>query len=213
MRFARMAAVTMVGAVALAGCSMEDPDGEGAEVVADAPEESTEAEAEATEAAEPTEDEAAAQGSRENPLPIGTTAKIGDYEVAVTEVVLDATQQNLDDNEFNDAPPEGTQYVLVSLSGKYVGDDSGDPGMDLYWKILGSSNNTFDATWSPEDAPSDFYPSCTLDSMYDIGETFPDGEWSGRFCILVPSDQAEGSAIILEELSFGDSSRTFWATQ
>lgn len=147
-----------------------------------------------------------AAGTREAPLSVGTRVTIGHHEVAITEVVPDATQQNLEDNGFNEAPPEGTQYVLVSMEGTYVGENSGDPGFDLSWSILGPENNTFDPTWTPDDAPADFFPSCTLDTMFNIGETFPGGDWSGRFCILMPSAQVEGGAIILESFLALDAS-------
>lgn len=223
----RTATAALALTVLLLGCGSTDPDGEGADVVdateptaGDASPESTTpppaTEDEPSEA-EPSEAESeageAAEGTRENPLPLGTRAMVGDYEIAVTEAVLDATQQNLDNNEFNEAPPEGTQYVLVSLEGKYVGEDSGDPGIDLMWKMLGPGNNTFDSLWQPDDAPDDFYPSCTLDTMYDTREVFPDGEWTGKICILMPSDQVEGSSVIIEAFSLGETDRTFWAIQ
>lgn len=46
--------------------------------------------------------------------------------------------------------------------------------------------------------------------MYNIGETFPDGNWSGKFCILMPSAQVEGGAVILENFLSMDSERAFW---
>ncbi|WP_380169624.1 hypothetical protein [Jannaschia sp. R86511] len=226
MKTFRAATLGVATALALTACASANPDGEGANVVEEtsaavaspATEETTAAPVEETQATEGTlSEEAAAEpsesavGTRETPLSVGTRITMGDYEVAITEVNKDATQQNLDDNEFNEAPPEGTQYVLVSMEGTYVGSDSGDPGFDLSWKILGSDNNTFDSSWTPDDAPSDFFPSCTLDTMFDIGETFPDGNWTGNFCILMPSTQVEGGAIILENFLSMESERAFWA--
>lgn len=219
-------AACIAAALALTSCASADPDGEGANVVEETAaavatvtvEETTSAAEEMTAAAEETVSEEAtveepsesAIGTRDTPLSLGTRVTMGDYEVAITDVVKDATQQNLDNNEFNEAPPEATQYVLVSMEGTYVGDESGDPGWDLSWKILGSDNNTFDPSWTPDDAPADFYPSCTLDTMFNIGETFPDGDWAGKFCILMPSAQVEGGAIILENSMSVESERAFW---
>lgn len=226
MKTFRAATLGIATALALTACASADPDGEGASVVEEtasavaptATEETTTAAEETTAAAEETtaetvavEPSESAVGTREAPLSVGTRITMGDYEVAITGVNKDATQQNLDDSEFNEAPPEGTQYVLVSMEGTYVGSDSGDPGIDLSWKILGSDNNTFDSSWTPDNAPADFYPSCTLDTMYDIGETFPDGNWTSNFCILMPSAQVEGGAVILENFLSMESERAFWA--
>jgi hypothetical protein len=201
--------------VVLAACTPLEPDGVGANIVdnpateapSDKPE-PTEAD-ESEPAPEPTE---AAVGTRENPVPLGTKVTMGDYEVAVVEVAQDVTQQNLDANQFNEAPPEGTQYMLVKLEGTYIGADSGNPGWDLSWKLLGNANNTFDTLWEPDNAPDDFFPSCTLDTMFDIGETFPGGSFSGSFCLLVESAQVEGSSVIIEETLAFDDNRVFWAT-
>ncbi len=232
MKTFRAATLAIATALALTACASADPDGEGANVVEEtaaavaapateemspAAEETAAAAEETTSVEETASEEAAVEpsesavGTREAPLSVGTRITMGDYEVAITEVNKNATQQNLENNEFNEAPPEGTQYVLVSMEGTYVGADSGDPGIDLSWKILGSDNNTFDSSWTPDDAPADFFPSCTLDTMYEIGETFPGGNWTGNFCILMPSSQVEGGAIILENFLSMDSERAFWA--
>ncbi|MBE0418320.1 MAG: hypothetical protein IBX63_11200, partial [Coriobacteriia bacterium] len=92
-------------------------------------------------------------------------------------------------------------YVLVSVDAKYVGDDSGTFWTDMISKFIGSGGNTFDKASVVLDKPID-----------DTGETFPGASVSGNLAFEVASDQLEGGAIIMEELSFDDT-RVFFAIE
>ncbi len=198
MRRSMLVFVLMLGLVpafSLVGCGPAD--GSGADVVTEDPVE--------TEAPEPAEEETAddAVGTRQNPLPIGTTAKIGDWEVKVTEVNLDADELILATNEFNDPPSEGNRYVLADLEAKYVGDESGDFVWDMMYKFYGSGGNTFDGTDTFAVSPN---------PIHDAGETFPGASISGDVLYEVPIDQIEGGAIIMEALMLSDT-RVFFAVE
>lgn len=80
-----------------------------------------------TEEAEPaTEEEpaAAAAGTRENPIPLGTPFSSSDWTVVVNSVTLNATDQILAENQFNEAPDAGTEYILVNYTLTYIGKDA-----------------------------------------------------------------------------------------
>lgn len=178
----------MALAFGLVACS--DPDGEGATVVS-----------EGSGAGESQEAEAPKQGTRENPLPVGSTAKIGSWEVTLVSVNLDADAAVKKANEFNEAPADGNKYVMANVTAKYVGEDSGTFWADMSYKFYGSGGNTFDSA------------SVSVDnSITDAGETFPDASVAGNLVFEVPVDQLEGGAIIFEE-TFTDGSRTFFAVK
>lgn len=84
-----------------------------------------EEETEDTEEAEEAEQQAGGTaGTREDPLPLGTPIEGGDWVVTVNEVTPDATDAVMAANQFNDAPAEGTQYLLADVTVEYTGDES-----------------------------------------------------------------------------------------
>ena len=204
-------------AIMLAACDVP-ADGSGASVVEEGepvadeaaePEADEAAEAEADEAAETEADEAptgddAALGTRDNPLAIGTRIEMGDWTLAVTEVTLDAIDMVMDENQFNDPPVEGRQFVMFAVDAIYEGDDSGTAWLDFSWAIVGSGGNTFGTGMDD---------SCGVvpDSLDDTGETYPDGSVSGNVCISVESDQIEGGTIRIEEFLSFDDTRAFYS--
>ena len=91
-------------------------DGEGA-----APADNSDA-APAEEAA-PVEEAATADGTRENPLPLGSVIEGDEWTVTINSVDLDATDAVMGANQFNDAPAEGDVYILINYTVTYTGDD------------------------------------------------------------------------------------------
>ena len=184
-------------AMILAGCDAGPADGSGANVVEE--DEPTEEEADEAEADEAEADEAAL-GTRDNPLPIGTQIEMGDWTLAVTDVTVDAAEQVMAENQFNDPPEEGHQFVMFNVDATYEGEESGTAWLDFSWAIVGSEGNTF----------SD---RCGVipDSLDDTGETFPGGSVSGNVCYSAASDQIEGGTIRIEELISFDDTRAFYA--
>lgn len=76
------------------------------------------------EADEPEQQAGGTAGTREDPLPLGTPIEGGDWVVTVNEVTPDATDAVMAGNQFNDAPAEGTQYLLADVTVEYTGDES-----------------------------------------------------------------------------------------
>ncbi|MDO9556174.1 MAG: hypothetical protein Q7J82_01120 [Coriobacteriia bacterium] len=185
-------------ALLIVGCS-GPADGDGATVIT---KDSTQAVKQQPNADSITNEEEIRPGMREDPLPVGSTALIGDWEVTVVSVDTEADDEIANTNQFNDPPPDGYRFVLVNLEGTYVGDESGNFGVDVLWKVLGSKGNTFETydVFAVSPNPID-----------DTGEAFPGAMVSGDFVIAVPIDQIDGGAIILEEM-FGDS-RSFFTLE
>lgn len=182
----------LVVSLGLGGCGPAD--GSGAEVV---PEE------DGTTTEQPAAEEPAV-GTRENPLPLGTAAKVGSWEVKITEVNLNANEVIASTNEFNDPPGEGNQFVLVSVEGTYVGEESGTFWDDMSWKYFGTAGNTFDISDAMAVSPN---------PIFKAGEAFPDASVAGDILFEVPTDQVEGGAIIMEESMSFDDTRVFFATE
>ena len=179
---------------AAAGCSS------GVEVVTDDDADATVEEADAPA-------EADAPGTRANPIPFGTTARFLDWEVGVIEVNKNANAVIAPLNRPGDLEREvssGSQCVLVTVSAKYVGEESGLFWFDAQLSYLGSGGNTFQRSGSRLASPN---------PIGSTTETFPGATVLGDEVFVVPLDQIEGGVLILDT-SFGDGmERLFFATQ
>jgi hypothetical protein len=138
-------------------------------------------------------------GSRSAPLPLGTAATIGDYEVTVLEVDPDATAEILDAQGYGDLPEGGRVHALVRLSVTYTGDTEGSPGFDLRVGMAGSDNRSYD---SCEVSP----PA----SMFDEPDLLTGGSAEGTFCVTLPGDQAAEGLVFVEETVSFDDAKTWW---
>jgi hypothetical protein len=143
------------------------------------------------------------QGTRENPLPVGSTATVGDdWEVTVTEVILNANDIVAAD-EYND-PPNG-QYVQVKLAVTFLGavELEGTPGMDLTATIAGSDSRQY----------NDFDHSVVVDGdLMDAPVLEPGGEFTGTFIIDVPPAALEGGHLFIDStFALNEEGRKYWA--
>ena len=215
-------------ALLAAGCAPGPADGSGASVVEDTDGDATEVEGTGDAVSEDVDTEEAASesegrdepaveeeegaadtdelalGTRDNPLPVGTRIEMGDWTLAVTEVTLDATEQVMAENEFNDPPVEGRQFVLFEVEATYEGEESGTAWLDFSWAIVGSAGNTFGTGM-------DDYCGVIPNPLDDTGETFPGGNVAGNVCVSVDSDQVDGATIRIEETFSFDDTRAFYA--
>lgn len=166
----------------------DDEEGEDAE--ADADEDAGGSEGDVDESDEPDAEE----GTRDNPYPIGTTLKSEDWEVTINDVELDATEEVMAENEFNEEPAEESQYMLVNLTATYVGDGDGD----MPWVMISyvtPGGNTLDAYDANAVAPDSF----------DDGEILYEGaSTSGNIVIEVPSEDVEDGTLAVEVSVFSD---------
>lgn len=67
---------------------------------------------------------AAAAGSRENPLPLGSTIATDKWQVTVNSFIPDATEAVLAENPINEAPADGHVYALINVTITYLGEES-----------------------------------------------------------------------------------------
>ena len=151
-------------------------------------------------AEEPTtdgEEPSSGLGSREDPKPIGSTIELdffGDvyWQITPGAPTLDANQIIAAENEFNEPPAEGSQYVLLPLDVTYVGSESGTPWVDTRVVFVGSDGNTYNQAFAVAPSP-----------LTDVGEMFTGANAQGNLVFEVPSDVIEGGTWSIS-LLFGD---------
>lgn len=130
---------------------------------------------------------------------LGQLQEVGDYNVTVDAVALDANQRILDANQFNEAP-DG-QYVAIELTVQYLGTEEGNPWLDLSTTFVGSDARQYDA--SDCDA-------VTSSSVMDVPTLENSGVASYEVCMDVPVAAIDGGEIFVER-SFSSNARAYWA--
>ncbi len=141
---------------------------------------------------------------RENPIPIGQEAQVGDWKVKVVTATLDATSSIVDKDEFSDPPKDGSQYVLVTIDATYTGTESSTFWMDMTLKFVGGKGNTFG---SPEGFAVPPNP------LWYVEEAFSGASITGDALFEVPSDQVSGGVLMVEPSLSLEESRVFFAVE
>lgn len=135
-------------------------------------------------------------------LAIGNSAEIGEYTVTVTGVNLNANEQVLAENQFNE-PPAG-QYVLVDMAVVYNGAEEGDPWIDLSTEFAGSDARQYSTTTCSAVLPN---PAHEVPSLTNGGA----GDYS--VCFDVPAEAVNDAKVLVKtSFSFKDD-RVYWAAQ
>lgn len=132
--------------VGVVGSSFEEAFSEETQV--QTPENSQEAEATMDETAEPVDAAPADtdQGTRDNPLAIGSTITTDEWELTVNSVNLDAAAELAGGNMFNEPPAEGNVQILINVTATYMGSDPEGATPWASVKYVSPSGNTFDST-------------------------------------------------------------------
>ncbi|WP_368680633.1 DUF4190 domain-containing protein (plasmid) [Rhodococcus opacus] len=133
----------------------------------------------------------AAPGSRANPLHAGETVTMPEWDVTIHSTTQDATAAVLAENPFNEPPATGRQFVMADVSTTYTGTDTGNPWIDLNFRILGAANNVFGS------ATAD-HCGVIPNALTDTGELYPGGTSRGQVCVSVPEEQLTGAQWIVD---------------
>jgi len=185
-----------VASLILAGCSTGDANGTGAKVV-ESPAEAATTQAPLPKTENETETEAPQQepaGTRQNPLPVGTTFELGDYTLTLgattaspedTQALAQAEADALygGDLEWVTMPEEGNVIAWAPISGTYNGDQSGDPGMDLVWAYVGPSGKVHEVISIAVEPVND---------IYSVGEMYGGTPFEAAISQEVPLSDADG---------------------
>ena len=139
-----------------------------------------------------------ALGSFDQPAPVNSTAEFSEWDVTYLGSRI-GTDEVLEENQFNDPPEDGYEFVFIEIQATYTGPESGDFWIDFITSIVGGQGNTFDESCGV--IPND---------ITDTGETFPGGTVTGYECVAAPVDQFEGAKVSVEEFTFVNEQRVFF---
>lgn len=152
-------------------------------------------------AAEPV-DADAEEGTRSNPLAIGSTISDSEWDVTINSVDLDATDVILAENPFNEAPGDGNVYIMVEVTATYTGDN---PEGETPWvtvEYVSAGGNSFASHDSMVVAPHRFD---SLETLYEGASA------TGNISIEVPAEEITEGTLKVSPGLFSDA--VFFAVQ
>lgn len=135
------------------------------------------------------------QGTRKNPYPLGSTITKGDWRVTVNSVTLNANDAVAAKNQFNDAPPAGSQYLLANVTVTYAGTDpqGKTPSISIsYVTADGKTLNSYDSATVVPDALD------TLSPLYEGAST------TGNLAFTVPTASAAQGTLAVQPTMLAD---------
>lgn len=185
-RLLAVGGTALIGLAALSACGGEDSGTGDASAASE-----TGAEAAA-------DDEAGGDGtSPDSPLPAGSTVEVTDWTLTATGT-LDATEEILAFDEYNEAPADGFQQGIVTLEGTYSGDASGSLWTDASFGI-----------W----ADGTFYDSLDCmntveNELMEVAEVSAGSSATGSACVEIPAG-AESYLIYIEDVWALDGTQYF----
>ena len=143
-------------------------------------------------------------GTRGNPVPVGATATIGDWEVVVAGTIADITGEVLASKAFNDPPAPDHQFMTIELQTTYLGAESDSLFSGLTFSSVAESSVAYD-----------YGASCGVipDELDDFVEVFTGGVVAGNLCwSVLGSDVASVVLIVDPAFAFGEG-RVFMAVR
>lgn len=165
----------------------------------DAGEEQGQEEADAAPASEQESDQGAEEdadeGTRANPYPLGTELSSSDWTVTVNSVDLDADAAVAAENQFNESPAEGHNYILVNLTATYTGEDPNGANPWVGVSYVSSAGNTFSAADQSVVTPESFDSLATL---------YEGASETGNIALHVPSEDVEDGVLSVDPDMFAD---------
>lgn len=149
------------------------------------------------------EQPAGADGTRESPFPIGTKVKNDEWEVTINSVTFGANDAVAAANQFNEAPDEGNEYMLINATMTYIGNDS-DGGMPAFVGIdyVTADGVTVDSLGTFAVAP---------DALDSLSTLYNGGSITGNMVIQVPSENATQGVLAVRPGMLAE--KTFVAVQ
>ena len=120
-----------------------------------------------------------------DPVALGEAIELGAWRIGVSAVELDATETVVGFVGFNEPPADDHQYVLVELSGVYIGSSAAEPVFD--WALV---NGEFEHV--PDGLECGVIPA----SIYDVGVTPPNSQFTANVCFEVASSEVTGGLLM-----------------
>jgi hypothetical protein len=140
-------------------------------------------------------------GTKDNPIPIGKQATVGDWKINVVSADLNADAE-LKDAAAYQPPDPGNQYVIVVVDATYGGELPDSFSNGLGYQIVGKSGDTFDSTEVGLD-----------NSIANSNAQITNGSVSGPVVFQVPSTQVDGAMLWMAPASAQTETGIYFALQ
>jgi hypothetical protein len=128
-------------------------------------------------------------------LAVGAEMTVADWTVSLDATDTAATEAILAADELAEAPIEGRDYILVTVTATYQGADTGAPWADLWLSYSGADGTVYDPIEDVDSACP--YLEDGLDGLDDVASGT---EVAGLVCASVPTEQIEGGHWIVSDL-------------
>lgn len=143
-------------------------------------------------------------GTRDNPFAIGATTTVSEgsspiWDISVGPATYAANEIVRNENQFNDVPPPGFEYVLLPATVTYKGESSVTPYFEWSFAFVTASGETHDQAFAV--IPSNFN---------DVGDLYAGGTGTGNIAFVLPSDKIAGGTW---RATLGYGFDIFWAAQ
>jgi len=148
--------------------------------------------------APPTSSPPAVGTTRDNPIPVGTSAAVGDWQIVVQSVTPDGWPMIHANDEYTSPPPAGSQDFIAAIQATYTGPGSGRVGDRL--SAVGPSAVGYDA-WDCGTVPNEL-PFST--------EVFHGGTISGNVCWQVAAGDAD-ALVMYSDPDFDSARRVYFS--
>jgi uncharacterized coiled-coil protein SlyX len=145
-------------------------------------------------------------GSFANPIPFGDEASLpGDWTVKVVDVIPDATDQVLTENQFNDPPADGHQFFIVRISMTNKSAESASYRSIVSFSVVGKSAVAYQGF--------DAYCGVIPDELPDA-EVFPGGTIEGNVCWSIKTGDAKSLVMFADSyVTFNDKDRVYFSLE
>ena len=113
------------------------------------------------------------------------------WELEIQEVVLDATEDVLAENMFNDPPEDGYQFLMIAVKITYLGEDR-DNMLSNDIQLIGDKNVAY----------NEYSNSCGVipNDIDSLASVFTNGYLEGNICFSVPSEDIHNLKIFDDNL-------------
>jgi hypothetical protein len=127
----------------------------------------------------------------------------GDWVASVINVVPDATQLVLAENQFNDPPAPGEQFFLVTIAATYEGEGSSTLPAGNIFQVVGESSVAY----------TSFNPGCgVIPGQYSFTEVFGGGSIEFNTCFAVKSGDVPSLVMFADDFfTFNDDNRVWFS--
>ncbi|MDO4259426.1 MAG: hypothetical protein Q4C87_07900 [Actinomycetaceae bacterium] len=128
------------------------------------------------------------QGTRENPLPLGTELSSKDWKVTINSVDLNATEAITSFNTFNQPADPGQTYILVNATFTYIGNDPNGAIPFTLIEYVTPQGNTHSSVEKPLVAPD----------AIDMSTLYSGASVTGNIPLAVPSEGLEQGVLAVQ---------------